>query len=270
MADSRSYSPILTQQELHSAISALGKVKAEKSALDQFILGTLAGLYISLGGHLFLAALASGANKVTAAAAFAVGLVLVVIAGAELFTGNIIMVVGTISRIVRFRRLFKNWGLVYLGNFVGSMTYAAAAWGTGLFGDAGAPNALGELAISVAAAKMALPFAQAFLRGFFANVLVILAIIMSITAKEVMSKVIVIVLPIMAFVAMGFEHSIANMFLIPVGLFAGGAPASDFVAMWGNIGPVTLGNIAGGIFILLIHPNRVKQIRDLLARRRRR
>jgi len=168
------------------------------------VLGGLAGLYISVGGHLFLVALSAGLGKVVGGAVFSVGL---------------------------------------------------------------------ALAAGIAAAKMALPFGQAFLRGVFANVLVILAVIMAIMAimaKEIVSKVMVIILPIMTFVAVGFEHSIANMFLIPVGLLAEGAPVSAFGSMWSNLIPVTLGNIVGGLFILLIHPNRIKQVQHLLSRRRQR
>lgn len=268
MSDQQSYDPKLTNHELHLSISALGVKKANSKAWQLLLLAMLAGLYISIGGHLYLVAIAGGGSRILGGAVFSVGLMLVVIAGAELFTGNILMIVGSILSLYRFRLLLKNWVVVYIGNFVGSMLFAWGVFGAGLFGSVAEPNALGELAISVAQAKLALTFGEAFLRGLFCNMLVILAVLLSIMARDMVSKMLACLFPIMTFVAVGFEHSIANMFLIPIGLFASGAAPAAYAGMFSNILPVTLGNIVGGVVILMIHPNRLRQLGMLLSRRR--
>ena len=194
---------------------------------------------------------------------FSIGLVLVVVAGAELFTGNIIMVVGLIGGRYSWAKLFKNWGAVYLGNLVGALAYALLMWKSGLFGSPGSLNHIGELAVKVAEAKALLPFGEAFIRGVFCNILVILAIIMSLMAKDVVSKVVICMLPIAAFVTAGFEHCVANMFLMPIGFLAAENLFGGSFAIVMNILAVTLGNIVGGVFIIIIHPNRLRQLRFL-------
>jgi formate/nitrite transporter len=257
------YDPKLNSQELHATISQLGIKKANTHVWEIFLLGALAGLYISIGGHLYLVALANGAGKIMASGLFSLGLVLVIVVGAELFTGNIIMIIGFMSGLYKARNLLKNWVTVYLGNFIGSVLFALIIFKSGLFGTVLEGNALGELAAAVAEKKMALSFTEAFIRGFFCNVLVILAIIMSVISKDITSKILACIFPVLAFVAMGFEHCVANMFLIPIGLLAKGASPVELLVMFKNIGPVTLGNILGGLFILVIHPNRIRQLKVL-------
>ena len=118
---------------------------------------------------------------------------------------------------------------------------------------------MGNIAVGVAEAKLGLTFSEAFIRGIFCNMLVIIAIIVATIAKDVISKIASVVLPIMVFVACGFEHCVANMFLIPIGLLAKGVNFTGLFSMFGNILPVTLGNIVGGILILVVHPNRIRQ-----------
>lgn len=274
MSDVKNYDPKLSYSELGKTISKLGVKKANTKPWQLLLLGILAGLYISIGGHLFLVALNSGMGKVVAGAVFSVGLILVVIAGAELFTGNVLMIVGAVTRHYSYRKLVRNWIFVYIGNFIGAIAYTWLVYRAGLFGSPESmfggtiePAAIGELASSIAAKKLALPFSQALIRGIFCNMLVILAVIMSAMAKDIISKMLCCVVPVMAFVAIGFEHCVANMFLIPIGLFVDGASFSGHLAAWGNILPVTLGNIIGGVFILFIHPNRIRQIRSLLRKR---
>ena len=262
------YHPSLTPNELGKSVSALGIKKANTRAWQLFLLGILAGLYISLGGHVFLVALNEGAGKIVAGSVFAVGLVLVVIAGAELFTGNIIMIVGSITGRFPLRSMLRNWLFVYLGNLVGAFGTAVLIWHSGLLGHAGDLNDLGQLAAKISDAKLVIPFGEAVLRGFFCNILVILAILMALLSKDTISKIACCILPIMAFVAAGFEHCVANMYLIPLGELAGGSGVGAFTGMWSNLLPVTLGNILGGIFILIVHPNRIRQIQHLIARRR--
>ncbi|NLF40913.1 formate/nitrite transporter family protein, partial [bacterium] len=241
----QSYDPTLSPKEYAKVVSALGIKKANTKWWQLLVLGILAGIYIGIGGHLYLVAMQQGLGRITAGAVFGVGLVLVVIAGAELFTGNIIMLVGTVTRLFSIRKLLRNWGIVYIGNFIGALVLAWLVWGSGLFGAPGTLNDLGTLSVKTAEAKLSMPFMQAFIRGILCNMLVILAIIMATIAKDVISKIVCCILPIMAFVACGFEHCVANMYLIPAGLFCKGVALSDQWIMFKNIVPVTLGNIVG-------------------------
>ncbi len=260
------YDPKLTVNEVQKTISVLGVKKANTKVWQLFVLGVLAGLYISFGGHGALVALDQGMGKIVAGAVFSVGLVLVIIAGAELFTGNVAMIVGTITRLYSLKKMFRNWVVVYIGNFVGSYLFALLLSTANIYGTPEAINTLGQTAIKVAEAKMALPFWPAFIRAVFCNMLVVLAIIITYFAKDVVSKIFCCILPIMIFVASGFEHCVANMYLIPAGFFAKGIPMSEHYVMFSNIIPVTLGNIVGGMFIVLIHPNRIRQIMMLFGK----
>jgi len=253
------HKPQLTMKELIDTISSLGIKKANTEVWQLLLLGALAGLYIGFGGLVFLVALIEGMGKIVAGAVFGVGLVLVVIAGAELFTGNIIMLIGTLAKRFPVKRMFRNWIAVYLGNFVGAFLLALLISKSGLLS-----NSIGQLAVKVADAKLALNFQHCFIRGVFCNMLVLLAIIMATMSKDTFSKILCCILPIMVFVASGFEHCVANMFFIPLGLFAKAAPFAEQLTMFKNIIPVTLGNIAGGLLVLLLHPNRIRQIQSLL------
>jgi formate/nitrite transporter len=267
-ADVQGYHPVLTSREYARTFSALGIRKANTRTWQQLLLGFLAGMYISVGSHLFLVAMNAGMGRIWAGAVFGVGLVLVVVAGAELFTGNIIMVIGTITRQFSLARMLRNWIAVYGGNLAGAYLFALMVWASGIFGTPAQPTDMGTLAVKVAEAKLSLTFGQAFLRGVLCNMLVILAIIMALMSKDNVSKILCCILPIMAFVASGFEHCVANMYLVPAGLLAKGVPFADQGVMWRNILPVTLGNIAGGIGILVLHPNRIRQLAQLWRPRR--
>lgn len=276
MSDMKSYDPKLSFEELGKTISKLGIKKANSRPWQLLLLGVLAGLYISIGGHLFLVALNEGAGKLVGGAVFSVGLILVIIAGAELFTGNVIMIVGAVTRRYSFRKLIQNWIFVYTGNFIGAilytfLVYRAGLFGipTGFFGGVEDVEGIGALVVAVSAKKIMLPFGAALIRGIFCNMLVILAVIMSAMARDITAKMLCCMAPVMAFVALGFEHCIANMFLIPIGLFVQGASFAEHLSMWGNILPVTIGNIIGGVLILFIHPNRIRQIMNLLKSKRR-
>lgn len=260
------YEPTLSNREFSQKISVLGIKKANDKVWQLLILGVLAGIYIGFGGQVCLVALEQGLGRIVAGVVFSVGLVLVVIAGAELFTGNIIMTVGAVTRQFPATRLLRNWLAVYAGNFIGAYLLALAVWSAGIYGSGGELNSLGKLAVATANAKLAFGFWACVLRGILCNILVMLAIIMATMAKDIVSKVVCCVLPIMVFVACGFEHCVANMFLIPVGLLAGGHAPLDQAVMFRNILPVTLGNIVGGVVILFLHPNRIRQLRYLLSR----
>lgn len=266
---SSKYDPKLTHKEVGATISYLGIKKANTKVWQLFFLGLLAGIYISFGSHLFIVAMEQGMGRIIAGACFSVGLVLIVIAGAELFTGNITMVVGAISGLYSPFLLFKNWIVVYIGNLIGALLMAYFVFRSGIFGHIQDPTNMGNMAVSIADYKMNLTFSESFIRGFFCNILVILAIIMSHFSKDVISKIVCVILPIMTFVASGFEHSIANMYLIPAGLFTKGFTFSQQIVMFHNIIPVTLGNIVGGLFIMLIHPNRIRQVVSLFSIRKK-
>lgn len=262
------YDPQLTLKEFAQTISALGMKKANTQVWQLFLLAVLAGLYISFGAHLFLVALEQGAGKVVAGAVFSVGLVLVVVAGAELFTGNIIMVVGALTSLFPLHKVVRNWVAVYAGNLTGAYLFALLIWHAGLLGQADSLNSLGMVAVKTAEAKLALTFTEAMIRGILCNMLVLLAIIMATLCKDVISKIVCCLLPVMTFVASGFEHCVANMYLIPVALLAQETPLPDQSAMFANILPVTLGNLIGGLAILIGHPNRIRQLLYLARRRR--
>ncbi|MEK6794299.1 MAG: formate/nitrite transporter family protein [Spirochaetota bacterium] len=267
MSDQKqAYDPKHTVKEVQATISNLGIKKANTRAWQLFLLAILAGLYIGVGSHLFLVAMEQGMGRMIAGAVFGVGLVLVVIAGAELFTGNVTMVVGTITRLYSIRKMLFNWLIVYIGNFIASYLFALLVFNSGVFGTPDNPSSMGLMAIKVAEAKLSLTFSQAFIRGVICNILVILGIILSFFAKDIISKIFCCILPIMAFVSSGFDHCVANMYLIPAGLFSKGVPFSEQAIMFKNLIPVTLGNIVGGIFILVIHPNRIRQIVTLFRK----
>ncbi len=241
----------------------VGVAKATSPWLSVFVLGILAGAYIGFGGLLsttvtFDAAskLGIGFSKILAGATFSVGLMLVVIAGAELFTGNNLMVSSVIIREITFGTMTKRWGVVYLANFIGSIFLAILFYYSGLWktGD----GALAIAAVKVAYNKVSLSFGEALWRGIGCNWLVCLAVWMALASRQIIGKIFSIFFPIMAFVAIGFEHSVANMYFIPTGiLLINGTgmtplPGIDLGVvnwinfLWRNLLPVTIGNIIGG------------------------
>ncbi|MFU2158512.1 formate/nitrite transporter family protein [Caldisericum sp. AR60] len=245
-----------------------GVGKCRLPLLKMFLLAILAGVYIAFGAQLFLlvgsdSTLGFGFTRFLSASVFTVGLMMVVIGGAELFTGNNLVLIAALDKKVSWVELLKNWVVVYIGNFVGSILVAAFLfWG----GTWSLNNTLvGSNALKVALSKTSLTFAQAFFRGILCNWLVCMAVWMAMASKDVIGKLFAIYFPIMAFVASGFEHSVANMFFIPYGIFLKGNPkvleaAGKTIAdvanlNWGtlftvNLIPVTLGNLVGGAFFV--------------------
>jgi len=241
----------------------VGVAKATSPWLTVFVLGILAGAYIGFGGLLsttvtfdMAAKWGIGFTKILGGAAFSVGLMLVVIAGAELFTGNNLMVSSVMMKEITFSTMVKRWGIVFLANFIGSIIIALVFYFSGLWktGD----GALGAAAVKIAYNKVALSFGEALWRGIGCNWLVCLAVWMALAARQIIGKIFAIFFPIMAFVAIGFEHSVANMYFIPTGiLLMNGAgftsvPGVDpnilgwINFLWRNLLPVTIGNIIGG------------------------
>src|SRR5512136_3250142 len=207
----------------------VGVAKATSPWLSVFVLGILAGAYIGFGGLLSTTAtfdVASkwgiGVSKILGGAAFSVGLMLVVIAGAELFTGNNLMVSSVMSREITFATMLKRWGVVFVANFIGSILVTLLFYYSGLWKTA--DGALGIAAVKIAYNKVALGFGEALWRGIGCNWLVCLAVWMALAARQIIGKIFAIFFPIMAFVAIGFEHSVANMYFIPTGILLMNAP----------------------------------------------
>ena len=247
--------------------TTVGVGKVTSPWFSVFVLGILAGAYIGFGGLLATSVtfdLASkagiGIQKLVAGSAFSLGLMLVVIAGAELFTGNNLMISSVLSREIGVQVMLQRWGLVFLANFVGSILLALLFYFSGLWKTGN--GELGAAALTIALNKVRLGFGEALVRGIGCNWLVCLAVWMALASRQTISKIFAIFFPIMGFVAIGFEHCIANMYFIPVGIFLkdwAGVPAPagfDPAALnwgsflWNNLFPVTIGNIlGGGVFV---------------------
>lgn len=255
----------LSPQEIAESVVEISKKKCQLRILPMVLLGLLAGVYIGFGGELCTMVthdlakyLGVGFAKFVGGSVFTVGLMLVVLGGAELFTGNNLMLAGVLARAISVADMLRNWAVVYLSNLAGSIflaliVYYSGLWKVGNFG-------VGATALATAAQKVNLSFVEAFCRGIACNWLVCLAVWLATAGKDAISKIFGIYFPIMAFVASGFEHSVANMYFIPMGLFLKGN--ADVVAAAGlaqalnkltwagffidNLIPVTLGNIVGG------------------------
>jgi len=273
----------LLPQEMATRAEYLGVRKAEMPFLKMFMLSVLAGAFIALGA-IFATTVSAGSMVITTASGeaaystglpfgitrllaglvFSLGLILVVVGGAELFTGNNLIVMAWASGKVTAGALLRNWGIVYFGNFVGSIGTAILMFFTRQY-TFGA-NSIGIAALRTGVAKCDLTFIQAIALGTLCNALVCMAVWLTFSARSTMDKIAAIVFPITAFVAAGFEHSIANMYFIPYALFVKMFDA-DFVAkvadkvpdldkltwkaFWlNNLLPVTIGNIIGGAVLV--------------------
>jgi formate/nitrite transporter len=254
----------LPPPEIARKAESVGETKAAMPAATVFALAVLAGAFIALGAIFSTTVAAGGSDlpygvvRLLAGLAFTLGLILVVLAGAELFTGNNLIVMAWASRRISTTRLLGNWALVYAGNFVGAVSTAALMYLTRQYTFGG--GEVGRTALVIATGKVDLGFTQALVLGAFCNALVCLAVWLTYGARSTADKILAVVPPIAAFVAAGFEHSVANMYFIPLGLFVKGD--ADWTAAtsglpdltqltWGgfladNLVPVTIGNIIGG------------------------
>jgi formate/nitrite transporter len=230
--------------EVAQRIEEAGVTKAALPAVPLATLSVLAGVFIALGAAAFTAALAGtppgfGPARLLAGLIFSGGLVLVVVAGAELFTGNALIVMAWVDGRVRLRALLRNWAFALAGNLAGALAVVVLMGLSGLLS-----GAVGETARAISESKSALAPLEAFSRGILCNMLVCLAVWLTFAARSVTDKILAVVFPISAFVLLGYEHSVANMYLIPAGWLAG-APV-DVGGFFGNLLPVTLGNVLGG------------------------
>lgn len=223
-----------------------------------FLLACLVGAFVALAGVASTAAAATVGDpslaKLVSGCVFPAGLAMVIVAGSELFTGNNLMIMGVLSRVISARRMLRNWGVVYLGNFVGAALVAALCVLGHVF--AAFDGRLAASVISIAQAKASLSFGDAFVRGILCNFLVCIAVWMASAAKSVPGKILAVFFPIMTFVVAGFEHSVADMYYLTAGLLTAAqtsAAAAGLTwgrALLGNLLPVTLGNLVGGVFLV--------------------
>lgn len=254
--------------EVARKAASVGVAKAEMEVLNVFVLSVLAGAFIALGAIFSTTVAAGGAElpygvvRLLAGLVFTLGLILVVVAGAELFTGNNLIVMAWASRRVSTAKLAGNWTLVWIGNFVGAIATALILDVSKQYELGG--GAVGETALSIAAAKTSLGFVQAIALGMLCNALVCLAVWLTYGAHTTTDKILAVIPPIAAFVAAGFEHSVANMYFIGIGLLikaddsfvAGLDPALDLdTVTWDgflldNLLPVTIGNVIGGALMV--------------------
>jgi formate transporter len=246
---SEAYSP----KEIADRIESVGVRKANLPLLPMTALGVLAGGFIGLGALYFNVVtsdptLGFAAKRILGGVAFSLGLILVVVAGAELFTGNNLMVMARVHGKISTRLMLRNFAVVYLANFAGAAGLALLVY---LSGHGKMNNgAVGESAIAIGAAKCSLGFGEAFFKGILCNLLVCLAVWVAMAGRQVIDRIVAIIFPISAFVAAGFEHSIANMYFVPLAILLAGDGAPENLN-WGafflqNLLPVTLGNIVGG------------------------
>lgn len=246
---SDAYSP----DQIAERIESTGVTKASLPLHKMAALGVLAGGYIGFGA-LFFTIVASdpllpfAIKRVLGGVVFSMGLILVVGAGAELFTGNNLMVMAYVSRRISGRLLLRNLAVVYLANAIGAIGLAWLVAISG-YGDANGRQ-IERTAIDIAVAKTSLGFAEAFFKGILCNVLVCLAVWLAMAGRSITDKAIAIVPPVAAFVAASFEHSVANMYFIPLGIFlAKNSPPPGLTweaFLLANLLPVTLGNLVGG------------------------
>jgi formate/nitrite transporter len=254
--------------EMASRVETVGVKKANTDTPTMFALALLAGAFIALGANFATVVwtdngLSWGLSRLAGAVAFSLGLILVIVGGAELFTGNNLIIMAWASRKVRTRSLLWNWVVVYVGNFIGAV---ATAVGIYLSNQWMLDNyAVGATALTIASSKTSLEFFPALMLGIFCNALVCLAVWLCFSARTTTDKILAIIPPIAAFVAGGFEHSVANMYFIPLGLLlrgeatvlaAAGKTAEQLSHLsWpgfvlNNLVPVTLGNMIGGAIMV--------------------
>lgn len=259
----QSFSDPHSPADVADRLQSIGVAKARMAIGKMIMLSILAGVFISFGAMYYTVvmtepATAWGASKLLGGIAFSLGFILVVIAGAELFTGNNLIVMAWANKLITSKEILRNWLLVYLGNMVGALITLVFLYLAGYLN--GHHHQVGVTAIKIAMHKVEHTYVEAFFLGIFCNALVCLASWMTYAARSVTDKIMAIVLPISGFVAMGFEHCIANMFMIPLGIVAKLNPEVlaagsfnqeklallDMAGFINNIIPVTLGNIVGG------------------------
>jgi formate transporter len=264
----------LLPAEMAQKAQDIGFKKAKLDFLSTFALAVLAGAFIALGCIFFTVsqttggvAIPWGISRVIGGITFSLGLILVVVGGAELFTGNNLIIMAWASRRLPTWRVLRNWGIVYIGNFSGAVATALVVfWGLHYTMNKGA---VGVTALNVALGKVNLDFWQALVLGILCNALVCMAVWLTYSARTILGRISAIIFPIAAFVAAGFEHCVANMYFIPYAIIVKAGAAASFwqtagisadsyaKLTWGNfflhnLIPVTIGNMIGGVFFVAL------------------
>ena len=246
---------VVAPAQIALLVEDVGVRKVALGVIPTLTLAVLAGAFIAFGGMFYTivitgSELGFGPTRLLGGMAFSLGLILVVVGGAELFTGNNLIVMAWAHRRITTGALLRNWGLVYLGNVIGAVATAFLVHMSGVLSLGN--GAVGATAEAIAMSKIAVDPLQAFMRGMLCNVLVCLAVWMCFAAHNVSGRVLVILFPITAFVALGFEHSVANMYLIPVGMLHAGE--IDVGAFASNLLIVSAGTmVGGGVFVALVY-----------------
>lgn len=240
-------------REIARVVENVGVAKAKADSGSLLVLGCLAGAFISVGALLFTvvvtgSTLGLGPTRLIGGVAFSLGLVLVVVAGAELFTGNNLIAMAWASRLISGREVLRNWVIVYFGNVVGCVATVLLVLGarTSALGD----EAVAQTVIKIAREKIALDPLTALSRGVLCNALVCLAVWLTLGGRTVTDKILAVVFPITAFVAVGAEHSIANWFLLPYAVALAGSDALPLGLVGRNLAIVTVGNVIGGTLLV--------------------
>lgn len=236
---------MLKPDEIARVAVKVGEGKASLPIYKMILLGAMAGAFIALAG---VAATFGNVyvGKLAGACIFPAGLAMVVVAGSELFTGNCLMGMALLDKKIGFSKLLKNWAFVFLGNLLGALLVTLLVVLSGVFDN------ISETVVATANAKVSLGFGEAIMRGVLCNFLVCIAVWMAFSAETVTGKIAAVFFPVMLFVLCGFEHSIANMFYVPAGIFenmlagVGGGALNFGGFLIYNLLPVTIGNIIGG------------------------
>lgn len=237
-------------------VDELGIKKSNQKKYKLFVLGVLAGVFIAFGAMFYTLVVSDsqftiGITRMIGGVVFSVGLILVIVAGAELFTGNNLIVMAWASKNITTQQLLKNWSIVYIANFVGALLAVVAMHMSGLLEQNN--SMLQMTAIQIAMYKVNIPFDELLVRGILCNTLVCLAVWLCTAAHDVASKTLAIVFPISTFVALGFEHSVANMYFIPLAMMYDSVDITHYQFLIHMLF-VTFGNIVGGsVFVALVY-----------------
>lgn len=239
--------------EIARRVRDVGVAKARRGALGTSVLAVLGGAFVSLGALFYVvvvtgSTLGFGPTRLLGGVAFSLGLILVIVAGAELFTGNNLIAMAWASGLVSFREVVRNWALVYAGNLAGALATVGLAWAGGVHELGG--GAVGQTLAAIARHKASLGTPQLLALGVLCNGLVCLAVWLSMAGRSATDKILAIVLPVAAFVAVGAEHSVANLFLLPWALVLSVGEPGLLAGATRNVAVVTIGNALGGTLLV--------------------
>ncbi|UCH49529.1 MAG: formate/nitrite transporter family protein [Betaproteobacteria bacterium] len=253
MSDENLYLDAYQPQQIARRVASMGVAKAEANTLTLLVLAVLAGAFMSLGALFFTLIITNsnlgfGITRLLGGLGFCTGVALVVIGGAEVFTSNNLLAMAWASKLISTKQVLRNWLLVYLGNTIGCLGMVALVW----WSDIGslASGAVATTSIEIATEKANLSAGAAFARGILCNTLVCLAVWLSMGGHTVTDKILAILLPISAFIAIGFEHAIANWFFLPYGILLAEPNSVLLAGAAHNLIVVSAGNIVGGTLLV--------------------